>query len=168
MGKAGLDSQLLFTEYIDQLKEIKTTIFDPKLNKTERGKKEIVDDRNKLQTIMDTIQDGLSVQDLDYNILYHNHVATDLFGDCVGKKCYKAYESNENICDDCPVELAYKDGKIHTVIKELRMLHSEEFSYWENVATPIRNPDGKIVACIEIATNITERGRAKVEIRQIK
>ncbi len=117
----------------------------------------IVEERNKLQTVMDTIQNGLSVQDTDYNILYHNHVAYDLFGDCVGKKCYKEYKGNDEICDNCPVELAFKDGNTHSVIRQIQLPNSEEYSYWENVANPIRNSKGKIVSCLEIATNITNR-----------
>ncbi|KKK43591.1 MAG: Signal transduction histidine kinase [Candidatus Lokiarchaeum sp. GC14_75] len=137
---------------------------------TERKKREeeIIDEKNKLQTVINTIQNGLSVQDLEYNILYHNHVVTDLFGDCVGKKCYKIYEGNDKICLECPVELAFKDGKSHTIIRELKKPHSGEISYWENIANPIRNSEGKIVSCLEIATNITEIKKSEEEIKRIK
>ena len=137
---------------------------------TERKKREeeIIDEKSKLQTIMDTLQNGLSVQDLDYNILYHNHVAKDMFGDCVGKKCYNIYEGNEKICPECPVELAFEDGKSHTIIRELKNPHSGEISYWENVANPIRNSEGKIVSCLEIATNITERMESEKKLKESK
>ena len=36
---------------------------------------------------------------------------------------------------------------------------SGDIGYWENTAGPIRDATGNIVACLEIARNITERKR---------
>ncbi|MCJ7685542.1 MAG: DUF3365 domain-containing protein, partial [Desulfobacteraceae bacterium] len=46
-----------------------------------RADKELHEERNKLQSLVGAIEDGLSIQDLDYNIIYHNEVLKDLFGD---------------------------------------------------------------------------------------
>jgi len=115
-------------------------------------------ERNKLQSVIDGMQDGLTIQDRDYNIIYQNEPTKRIWGERLGEKCYRAYEGREKRCAMCPVEQAFKDGKSHTVEKRV-VAPSGEVSFWENTANPIRNASGEIVTCVEIGRNITERKR---------
>jgi signal transduction histidine kinase len=85
-------------------------------------------------------------------------------GDRLGEKCYRAYEGRDKVCEDCPVEKAFKDGKSHTVERKT-MLPSGEVTFWENTASPIRDARGEIVSCLELARNITERRRAEEALK---
>jgi len=126
---------------------------------TERKRAEEVlqTERNKLQSVIDAMEDGLTIQDRDYNIIYQNEPARiSTGGDRTGEKCYRVYGSREKVCEGCPVERAFKDGKSHTAERQ-RVLPSGELSFWENTANPIRDARGKIVSCLEIGRNITER-----------
>jgi PAS domain S-box-containing protein len=114
-------------------------------------------ERNKLQSIIDAMQDGLTIQDRDYNIIFQNEPARiSSGGDHVGEKCYRIYEGNETICKDCPVKKSFKDGKPH-VSERQRVLPSGELSFWETTSNPIRDAKGRVAACLEIGRNITER-----------
>jgi PAS domain S-box-containing protein len=114
-------------------------------------------ERNKLQSVIDAMQDALTIQDRDYNIIYQNEPARISSGDGrLGEKCYRVYEGNESICEDCPVEKAFKDGKPHTSERQ-RVLPSGELSFWETTANPIRDAGGKVISCLEIGRNITDR-----------
>ena len=117
---------------------------------------ELQSERNKLQSLVDAMEDGLTIQDRDYNIIYQGRVQMSIVGDHLGEKCYRVYEGREEICEGCPVQRAFKDGKSHTT--ERRMVEpSGKISFWENTANPIRDANGKIVSCLEINRNITER-----------
>jgi PAS domain S-box-containing protein len=131
-------------------------------NVTERKRAEetLQAEKNKLQSLIDAMEDGLTIQDRDYNIIYQNEPLKEIFGDHVGEKCYRAYASKDKVCADCPVAMAFRDGKSHTVEKEVT-LPSGKVAFWEPTANPIRDAKGKIVSCLEIIRDITERKRAE-------
>jgi len=117
-------------------------------------------EKNKLQSLIDALEDGLTIQDKDYNIIFQNGVVRNFFGDHLGEKCYRVYEGKEKPCDGCPVEKAFGDGKSHSAERRV-VLPSGEVTFWENVANPIRDVKGRIVSCLELTRNITERKRAE-------
>jgi PAS domain S-box-containing protein len=143
------DDEGRISSYIDVMRDV-----------TERKQAEeaLQTEKNKLQSLVDAMEDGLTIQDRDYNIIYEGRVQRSIVGDHLGEKCYRVYEGREKICKGCPVEKAFKDGKSHTA--ERRMVEpSGEISFWENTANPIRDASGEIVSCLEINRNITERKR---------
>jgi len=113
-------------------------------------------EKNKLQSLIDAMEDGLTIQDRDYNIIYQNESLKEILGDHLGEKCYRAYAHKDKVCNDCPVAMAFRDGKSHSVEKEVK-LPSGKVAFWEPTANPIRDAKGKIVSCIEIIRDITER-----------
>ncbi len=119
-------------------------------------------EKNKLKAVIDAIEYGLSIRDRGYNIIYQNNILKNIFGG-YGEKCYKVYEGKDKICKGCPVELAYKDGKSHSSQRTVTM-PSGEIGYWENTASPIRNSEGEIVSCLEIARNITEQKKMEQDL----
>jgi len=122
-----------------------------------RAEEALQAERNKLQSVIDAMADALTIQDRDYNIIFQNEPSRkSTGGDRVGGKCYWAYEGRESICEDCPVEKAFKDGKPH-ISERQRVLPSGEPSFWENTANPIRDARGEVVSCLEIGRDITER-----------
>jgi two-component system NtrC family sensor kinase len=112
--------------------------------------------KNKLQSLVDAMEDGITIQDRDYNVIYQGRVQRSIVGDRLGEKCYRVYGGREKVCEECPVEKAFRDGKSHTA--ERRMVEpSGEISFWENTANPVRDASGEIVSCLEINRNITQR-----------
>jgi PAS domain S-box-containing protein len=112
-------------------------------------------EKNKLQSVIDAMTDALTIQDRDYKIIFQNEPSRkSTGGDRTGEKCYRAYEGRETVCDRCPVEKSFKDGKPHNAERQ-RVLPSGEVTFWENIANPIRDARGKVVACLEIGRNIT-------------
>ncbi len=122
-------------------------------------------EKNKLQSLIDAMEDGLNILDKDYNIIFQNELARRLYGARLGEKCYRVYAGRETVCDGCPVKKAFKDGKSHTSERKL-LAPSGEVAYWEATANPIRDAGGNIASCLEIARNITERKQAEEALRQ--
>jgi PAS domain S-box-containing protein len=123
-------------------------------------------EKNKMQSVIDAMSDGLTILDTDYNIIFQNEPARAVTnGNCIGEKCYRVYENRDKVCDGCPVELAFKDGKSHTSERK-RTIPSGEITIWENTANPVRDADGNILTCLEICRNITERKKAENALQE--
>ncbi|HEY55611.1 MAG TPA: PAS domain S-box protein [Dehalococcoidia bacterium] len=117
-------------------------------------------EKNKLESVIGAMEDGLTIQDKDFNIIYQNELVRGIFGDRLGEKCYRVYEDREKLCDGCPLKKAFKDGKSHTSERKVKM-PSGEVAFWENTANPIRDAKGEIISCLEVTRNITERKRVE-------
>lgn len=116
---------------------------------------EIIKGIAEAEELLNAIGDGLSIIDRTFNILYQNQAEKDMMGDHVGEKCYKAYAKKQGICGGCPVALTFKDGKVHTLQRELQA--DEGTRYAEITASPLKDSKGNIIAGIEVVRDITER-----------
>jgi PAS domain S-box-containing protein len=126
------------------------------ITERKQAEEELQEEKSKLESVIGAMEDGLNIMDKDYNIIYQSELPRELYGDHLGEKCYRVYTGSEEVCDGCPVEKAFKDGKSHTSERAL-VLPSGELVYWETLANPVRDAGGNIISCLEIARNITER-----------
>ena len=121
-------------------------------------------ERNKLQSLIDAMTDAFNIIDRDYNVIYQNKLAKRLFGDRMGEKCYLAFEGNKNVCDGCPVKEAFESGEPHTAERKI-ITPSGEVIFRENMANPIRDADGRIVSCLEVAKDVTKHKQMEETLR---
>ena len=122
------------------------------------------EEKNKLENILSNIADCITIQDKDYNVIYQNRAMKDTFGDCVGKRCYRAYENRNDICDDCPVMKSFEDGGVHSIERKTGRLGGTE--YLDIKASPLRDLSGSIIAGVESVRVVTDRRRAEESLRQ--
>ncbi|NTV12318.1 MAG: PAS domain S-box protein [Desulfobulbaceae bacterium] len=118
----------------------------------------------RLGAIMSSMGEGLSIQDPEYVIIYQNQVLKDLVGDHVGEHCYAAYENNEQICANCPIQKAYSDGGTHR--SERTVTIGQTTRYREVTASPLRDMQGNIVAVIEVIRDVSEQKELESQLRQ--
>jgi PAS domain S-box-containing protein len=137
------------------------------ITERKQAEEELQTEKNKLQSLIDALEYTLTIQDTEYNIIYQNEPSKIASGgDHLGEKCYRAYEGRETVCDGCPVKKAFKDGKSHT--SERRTAIAEKAAFWENTASPIRDAEGRIVACLELARDITKHKQAEEALQAEK
>ena len=123
----------------------------------------------KLDAILHSIGDHMSMMDRDLNIVWANNIAKEIFGDdIIGKKCYTAYHKRENSCEPypCLTLRAFQDGKVHehnteVIDKNGQIVH---FHCIANVA--LRDEDGKPVTVIEVSRDITEQKKLEQQLIQ--
>jgi PAS domain S-box-containing protein len=87
-----------------------------------------------------------------------------MMGVHIGEFCYKAYAKRQGICGGCPVAFTFKDGKAHTVQRELQT--DKEIRYAEITASPLKDSTGKIIAGIEVVRDITEMKREQKALQE--
>ncbi|MHA2344138.1 MAG: PAS domain S-box protein, partial [Candidatus Hodarchaeales archaeon] len=119
---------------------------------------------NDIQSILEVIGDGISIQDTNFKILYQNKIAKNFVGEHVGEYCYKAYEHNDKTCKGCPLAESFKDGKIHTEVRSAPI--GKGIEYFEITTSPIRDSAGKIIAGIEVVRNISERKQIEESLNE--
>jgi PAS domain S-box-containing protein len=159
-GKVGYISVRFFIVKDETGRTVRTYGVNQDITERKQAEEALQAEKNKLQSLIDAMEDTITIQDTEYNIIYQNEPSRIASGgDHLGEKCYRVYEGRESICEGCPVEEAFKDGKSHTT--ERKTAISGKVAFWENTASPIRDAEGRIVSCLELARDITERKQAE-------
>ncbi|HWQ63275.1 MAG TPA: PAS domain S-box protein, partial [Methanospirillum sp.] len=119
-------------------------------------------------TILDSIDALIYVTDMDtYDLLYLNKRGRGLFGDIVGKKCYKTIQKDqEGPCPFCNNNLLI-DESGPTGVCQGEFQNTQNKRWYDCRDRAIRWSDGRLVR-LEIATDITERKRNADELASIQ
>jgi len=124
----------------------------------------VSEEKAKTEAIIAAISDGISVSDKDFRVVYQNQVLKDMVGDFVGLHCYEAYENRLTLCDDCPHVRTFKDGRVHR--KERSLTKNGKTYYFDITASPIRDAEGNITACLEIVRDVTVHRQAEERVSE--
>ncbi|CAG0969121.1 putative sensor histidine kinase pdtaS [Methanosarcinales archaeon] len=119
------------------------------------GFRRLEEEKAKTESIIAALGDAISIQDTDFKVLYQNKIHQDIVGDQKGKYCYREYEHRDHICEGCPVNMTFTDGKIH--IEERSMIKDRQKLFYEITSSPLRDSTDNIIAGIEVARDITKR-----------
>jgi PAS domain S-box-containing protein len=132
------------------------------ISERRRAEDALAAEKNTLEAVLAAMDNGITVQDRDFRVLYQNHLHRARFGDHVGERCYRAYHRRDQPCDGCLVERSFRDGRVH---------RREEYSsteagpaYAEITTSPVRDVRGNIIAGIEVVRDITERKRLETQL----
>jgi len=130
-----------------------------------RTYEELSAEKLKLDSILASMGEGLSIQDSSYRVILQNAAHRKLVGDAVGRYCYEAYNHGSDICTDCPLRHAIEDGGNHT---SLRHAHTgDKELLLEITASPLYNAEGEIIGGIEVVRDVTSRMKADEEVRRL-
>lgn len=121
-------------------------------------------ERDKLQNILDNMNDQVVIEDEQFTIIYQNRKSIETVGNMVGSHCYEAFRNRKQPCDThiCAVEhiLKQKGEEPFYYTTEAR-----DGLSWEVVAVPISNEkDERLV--LEIVRDLTERKQLQEQLMQ--
>ena len=97
----------------------------------------------------------LSVHDRKFRIVDGNRRFREDFGGRLGEPCYEVYKGLDGVCPDCPVEATFANGESHSSEQVLINKRGRKVPVMVNT-TPVRDADGKVVAVMEMHTDLTE------------
>ncbi|CCH48187.1 sigma-54 interaction domain-containing protein [Pseudodesulfovibrio piezophilus] len=105
-----------------------------------------------LESVLDSVAEGIFTVDLDWNITFFNQAAGHISGippkDAVGQKCWEVFASN--VCDgDCPMRPCLESGKA-VVGKSGFILRADGEKIPIGMSSsPLKDKDGTIVGGVE-------------------
>ncbi|MEK6652154.1 MAG: PAS domain S-box protein [Nitrospirota bacterium] len=154
-------------QLLNEIKKLHHKITELEASETQlkqAAKTSLLDDKSHTEAILAAIGDGISIQAVNYRILYQNQIHKDMVGDHVGEFCYTAYRQREDICEECPIAMSFKDGRIHKV--ERNLISDKGILHIAVTASPLRNSKGEIIAGIEVTKDITKRKTAEASLKE--
>jgi PAS domain S-box-containing protein len=134
--------------------------------KSQNALAEVKEEKLRTEGILAAIADAISIQDVDFRILYQNQAHINLTGNHTGEYCYRAYRGKDHVCENCHLSLSFRDGKIYT--NEQSRPTDNGTYYYEIKSSPLKNSKGEIIAGIEAVRDITQRKRTEELIKQSK
>ncbi|RLB18070.1 MAG: hypothetical protein DRG82_04825 [Deltaproteobacteria bacterium] len=142
-----------------------------KTEPTEGKEKEEKLEREKarLEAMLGSIPEHLSMMDRDLNILWANETAKRIFGeDILGRKCYEVYHGRKEPCEPypCITLRAFKDGKIHEHDTKVIDKEGKEIFFHCSANVALQDEDGNPLGVIEISRDITELVAAQQALRE--
>jgi PAS domain S-box-containing protein len=139
--------------------EISTDITDRK-----EAEEALRESQGKLNAMLQSIGDHMSMMDKDLNIIWANDTAKKIFGeDIVGKKCYEVYHGRKEPCEPypCLTLKAFRDGKVHEHDTSVTDKDGNTVYFHCTANMALRDEKGKPTAVIEISRDITEHKLAE-------
>jgi PAS domain S-box-containing protein len=122
-----------------------------------------------LAGIFHSIQDGLSVLDLDFTILRVNQTMEEWYAHArplAGKKCYEAYHLRKTVCDICPTRKTLLTAKAAFEVVPKVGPGGEMVGWLGLYSFPfVDQASGRMKGVIEYVRDITEQERAEEQIR---
>ncbi len=120
---------------------------------------ELRQEKEKLETITESIGVGLTVTSKDYRIIWTNKVMKQIRGipDLEGRRCYATYNYLDTVCPDCGVKKVFEGAESDS--REYVVFDREKGStvWTQLIATPIKDKDGNVTSVLELVFPITER-----------
>lgn len=110
---------------------------------------------------------GLTVISRDYKVLWANKVMEDIYGNTLGKTCYRTFQQQEDVCPWCGVRDVFTQG-LERVVRETESLDKNGFLIQlEIIATPIRDAQGNISSALELVLPITEQKQKEKALAEL-
>ncbi|MEO0293556.1 MAG: PAS domain S-box protein [candidate division WOR-3 bacterium] len=102
---------------------------------------------NKLQTIVNAVNQGLAIVSENYVILETNNFLCELFGlnreEIINKKCFEVFPPWKESCKECPLEKLFKKGQRSPTVEKTKVLKNGTIRYFSIQAYPIPNYDNE-------------------------
>jgi len=167
LRKGGIPMEVdLSTKKIDLGDESFYQVIFRDLTDQRKLEKNIRESKRNLEAIFDGIQDLLSIQSPDYEILRVNRAVIrkyqTTFNELIGKKCYEAYYQRTFPCDKCPVSVTIQTQQPSFSIMKFPDADTtlRTFSY------PILDEKGGLTSVIEYVQDITEEHQLQEQLIQ--
>lgn len=122
-----------------------------------------------ISTVLDSLDALVYVADMHtHEVLFFNRYGRDIWGDAVGRTCYKVLQSGQEApCNFCTNHRLVDDNGVSTGVYVWEFQNTVNQHWYQCRDQAIEWIDGRLVR-MEIATDITDRKLAEEELRAAK
>ncbi len=165
--KESAQKQKTKKELLDELTALRQELENVQSTQAEMKKdKEAQEEKEKFfSNIFSAIREGISVLDLEMNILFLNPTIerwTPHDQPLVGRKCYEAYHGRSQRCELCPCYQTLQTGQVANEIIPVLDTKGEITGWAQHFSYPLLNSEtGQLIGVIEYIRNITDRKQAE-------
>lgn len=126
-----------------------------------------IDEEVLLKSVLDTVNDGVTILDKNLKVIFHNEAIRKNFGDIKGRLCYEAFRGRVEPCVDCLILKVLKDGKQRKVLSDT-MGPEGQVMWMECSSGPLKDNEGNIIGAVEIVRDVTEQMHLTKECSTLK
>jgi two-component system NtrC family sensor kinase len=133
------------------------------------AEKALRESEEKLNAMLLSIADHMSMMDKDLTIIWANNIAKKIFGDeIIGKKCYEAFHKRKEPCEPypCLTLKAFQDGKVHEHETQVTDKDGNTIYFHCTASVALRDKEGTPTAVIEISRDITSHKKLERQLIQ--
>ncbi len=138
------------------------------ITRQKKAEETIQEGERFLSSIFRSILDGVSIIDLNFNIVQVNSTMEKWYSHAlplVGKKCYQAYHGRSSICEQCPTYRTMETAEPHAETYPLRNAAGQSQGWLDVHTFPwLSKTTGKMKGVIEYIQDITYRVEAEKAI----
>jgi signal transduction histidine kinase len=124
-----------------------------------RAEHALQNERNKLERILDAMEDAVYIVNPEYQVEYTNPALSRTFGPLNGRPCYAYLYGRGEVCPWCPNAEVWQGRSVH---REVTLPDGRTCEVFD---TPVTNVEGRR-SKLAIYHDVTARTRAEEEIRQ--
>ncbi len=137
------------------------------ITERKRAKEALVESEGKLNAMLHSIDDHMSMVDKDLNIVWANKTTRKIFGNhIIGKKCYEVYRKRKEPCEPCCTLKAFQDGKVHRHDIQVMDKDGEIIYFYCTANVALRDREGNPTAVLEVSRDTTQLKKAEKELKQ--
>jgi two-component system, sporulation sensor kinase E len=122
---------------------------------------------NELQTIFDSIGDGITVYDQNGRVQHHNLISPNLFPSetLPGRSCSEIFHPKSLVqSEECPVERALRGERVDTSL--VNTVDGQNTRYLDITATPIRDSQGEKNRALVFFRDVSEKRLQEMHLIQ--
>ena len=137
------------------------------ITERKRSVEALRESEGKLNAMLQSIGDHMSMMDKDLNIIWANKTAKEIFGnDIIGKKCYEVYHQRKKPCEPypCITLKAFRDGKVHNHDTQVIDRNRKTISFHCTANVALRDEQGNPTGVLEISRETTEHKQAELAL----
>jgi two-component system NtrC family sensor kinase len=116
--------------------------------------------------LLQSVTDYVVAINRDYKIIMANDLFNQAFDTVQDGFCYKTWKKKDDRCENCIVERAFQDGKIHRN-EEKVVMKDGNIADMLIKATPVKNHNGEILYVLETATDLTGKKQLQSELNRV-
>jgi histidine kinase len=125
-------------------------------NQIRRRTNELMHSREEFRTLFEQVPCFICVVNKDFEIVRQNSYMRKHFRGSTGMPCYQVFKKQKHKCDDCHVDIAFKEAKA-SGREHCGLTVSGEEANYVSYTTPIFDKDGNVVYAMLMAIDVGDR-----------